>query len=168
MRNHDTISLIGMPGAGKSTVGVLLAKLLGLNFIDTDLVIQTRAHATLQNILEAEGYLALREREQAVLLDIPLAETVVSTGGSAVYSDSGMQRLRAAGPVVFLDVELEVLRQRVDNEGCRGIARAADQDFAAVFAERHPLYQHYADLRLEASGLGAEVCARRIAGELRA
>lgn len=161
-----TISLIGMPGAGKSTVGVLLAKILGLSFIDTDLVIQTRAHATLQDILETRGYRVLREKEQEVLLDIPLEDTLISTGGSAIYSEMGMQRLRSAGPLIFLDVNLDVLSRRVDNEDRRGIARTPGQDFAAIFAERQPLYQRYASLRIDASALASEACARLIAGKL--
>lgn len=166
MPEINTISLIGMPGAGKSTVGVLLAKQLGLAFVDTDLVIQTRAHQTLQAILETEGYLALRRQEEAVLLDIALEETLVSTGGSAVYSDAAMQRLAAAGPVVFLDVDLATLQQRVDNEGQRGIARPPGQDFSDVFRERRPLYQRYATITLEASSISAEACARQIAAAL--
>jgi shikimate kinase len=166
MPTSRTISLIGMPGAGKSTVGVLLAKLLGLSFVDTDLIIQTRAHATLHELLKAEGYLALRQREQQVLLDIPLDDTLVSTGGSAVYSEPGMRRLGEAGPLVFLDVNLEILATRVDNQDSRGIARPPGQDFAGVFAERRPLYARYADLTIEASDLTPENCARLIAAEL--
>jgi shikimate kinase len=166
MSRHNTISLIGMPGAGKSTVGVLLAKQLGLSFVDTDLVIQTRAHATLQEILEGKGYQILRRLEQQVLLDISLEETLVSTGGSAVYSKPGMSRLGAAGPVVFIDVDLDVLRQRVDNEDQRGIARAPGQEFRCVYEERLPLYRQYAALTVQASGMTTEACARHIAREL--
>jgi shikimate kinase len=162
----NTISLIGMPGAGKSTVGVLLAKELGLNFVDTDLVIQVRAGETLQHILDQRGYLALRELEQQVLNDIPLANTLVSTGGSAIYSETGIQRLRAAGPTVFLDVSLAILAQRVDNEDARGIARSPGQDFADVFAERHPLYLRHADLVMDGSTGSAEAIARDLARQL--
>ena len=95
---HSTISLIGMPGAGKSTIGVLLAKELGLSFVDTDLIIQVRHNASLQELLDDHGHLQLRYYEEEVLLDIPLAHTLVATGGSAVYSEAAMRRLRHAGP----------------------------------------------------------------------
>ena len=87
----QTISLIGMPGAGKSTVGVLLAKLAGLDFNDTDLAIQRHANATLQEIVDAQGYLALRAMEEDVLLTVPLAHSVIATGGSVAYSPTIMQ-----------------------------------------------------------------------------
>lgn len=161
-----TISLIGMPGAGKSSVGIFLAKQLGLSFTDTDLLIQVRHGDTLQHILEQHGYLALRQMEEAVLLDIPLQQMLVSTGGSVVYSDAAMQRLRAAGPVVFIDVPLPVLQQRVDNQDERGIAHAPGQDFPAVFEERQPLYQRYADLTIAGHPESAETIARQLAHQL--
>ena len=163
---HQTVSLIGMPGAGKSTVGVLLARLLGLNFLDTDLLIQSRHRATLQQLLERRGYLALRGLEQAVLLDIPLAGTLVATGGSAVFSAAGMQRLRAAGPVAFIDVPLKRLQRRLHNERQRGIARAPGQSLAAVFSERQPLYLARADIIADGARASAETIATRLAGQL--
>ncbi|MEQ8802339.1 MAG: shikimate kinase, partial [Haliea sp.] len=104
-----TISLIGMPGAGKSTVGVLLAKLSGLAFNDTDLEIQVQAEATLQEIIDSRGHIALRTLEEEILLTIPLDHSVIATGGSVVYSDRIMQRLQQAGPVVYLDVPMATL-----------------------------------------------------------
>ena len=163
---HSTVSLIGMPGAGKSTVGVLLAKLLGLNFIDSDLVIQVRHNATLQQILQRQGHLALRQFEEEILLDIPLQTTLLATGGSAVYSDAAMQRLRQSGPVIFIDVPLEILAGRVDNEDSRGIARDPGQDFASVYLERQPLYQLYADTTIAGDQQSAEAMARMLAAQL--
>ena len=163
---HNTISLIGMPGAGKSTVGVLLAKELGLNFVDTDLLIQVHNGATLQVILDRQGYLALRRLEENVLLNIPLADTLVATGGSAVYSAASMQRLRAAGPIVFIDAPLAVLLQRVDNANVRGIACAPRQDLADVYRERQPLYQASADITVAGDQPSAETTARMLAGQL--
>ncbi len=151
MYPHSTISLIGMPGAGKSTVGVLLAKRTGLRFCDTDLEIQVRAGATLQDILEREGHLALRHREQDVLLDIDLNHAVISTGGSAVYSDEIMARLAAAGPLVYLQVELNILQRRVAAAPDRGIASSAEQTFEDVYLERTPLYQRHAQYTVDAN-----------------
>ncbi len=163
---HSTISLIGMPGAGKSTIGVLLAKQLGLSFVDSDLIIQVRHDATLQDIVDRHGHLQLRQYEDEVLLDIPLAHTLIATGGSAVYSDAGMRRLRAAGPVIFVDVPLPVLLERIDNEDARGIARAPDQDFASVFEERMPLYQRHADITVAGDTLPAQAICRLLCTQL--
>lgn len=160
MQTLNSISLIGMPGAGKSTVGVILAKLTGLRFADTDLEIQLREQATLQEILERDGYLKLREIEQQVLLELPLEGAVISTGGSAVYSEQAMARLCQAGPVVYLEADLSTLEQRVAAAPLRGIASRSDQPFEGVFAERTPLYQRYADFVVDASaGCADEVAA---------
>lgn len=158
----DTISLIGMPGAGKSTVGVILAKLTGLRFADTDLDIQVREKATLQDILEQRGYRYLRSVEQEVLLDIPLGRTIISTGGSVVYSEPAMDRLRAAGPVVYLEVGLATLEQRVAAAPLRGIACDTRQSYGDVFAERTPLYRRYADLTVAADAGNADEVAAQI------
>lgn len=107
------ISLIGMPGAGKSTVGVALAKSAKLGFIDSDLEIQLREGVSLQHIVEHKGYLALRTIEEEVLLTMPLSHCVVATGGSAIYSGKAMQRLSRAGPLVYLRAELATLQKRV-------------------------------------------------------
>ena len=157
-----TISLIGMPGAGKSTVGVLLAKMWGLGFRDTDLDIQLEAGATLQEILEKEGYLELRKREEQVLMSVPLDHLVISTGGSVVYSEPVMQRLRNAGPVVYLEVEIDELKKRVAQTPDRGIASHSGQSFTDIFDERTPLYRRYADLTITPTGDSADKIAADI------
>ena len=158
----STISLIGMPGAGKSTVGVLLAKLAGLQFRDTDLDIQVHAGATLQAILEREGHLKLRQIEQRVLMDIPLDQAVISTGGSVVYSEAVMQRLREAGPVVYLQVDQDTLEQRISAAPMRGMASSADHSFSDIFEERTPLYRRYADHTVNSTGCSADRVAANI------
>lgn len=164
MYKHRTISLIGMPGAGKSTVGVILAKLTGLNFADSDLEIQLYQDATLQEILEREGYRRLREIEQEVLLRLPLDGTVLSTGGSAVYSQEAMARIASAGPVVYLQADLATLQARIAAAPLRGIASDPGQTFAEIFAERTPLYRHYADIVIDCTvGNADEVAARALA-----
>ncbi len=142
----NNVILIGMPGAGKSTVGVQLAKVLGLGFVDTDLLIQSQQNRQLQDILDNDGYLALRQIEEAILLKTDVENTVISTGGSAIYSDSAMQHLRSLGVIVFLEVSLKELQQRVNDESSRGIARPAQQSFEDVYHERLPLYRQYADI----------------------
>ena len=157
-----TISLIGMPGAGKSTIGVVLAKLSGLRFVDTDLNIQVQAGATLQQILDSKGYQYLRSLEEEVLLGIELGGAIIATGGSVVYSEVVMRQLTNAGPVVYLQADLPTLQQRVAAAPLRGIACAAGRDFAGIFAERTPLYKRYADLVVDASAGTPEVVATAI------
>ena len=163
-----TISLIGMPGAGKSTVGVLLAKLTGLKFTDTDLDIQVREGATLEEILRREGHLRLRAVEEEVLLEIPLQNAVISTGGSAVFSELAMERLHQAGPVIYLQADLGTLERRIAAAPLRGIARAAGQSFADVFNERTPLYLRHADFVIDATVGSPDHVAARILEQLTA
>lgn len=147
---HRTVSLIGMPGVGKSTVGVILAKLCGLGFCDTDLAIQQRRGASLQEILEQYGNQGFRRIEQEVLLEVSVADAVVSTGGSVIFSDAVMARLKAAGPVVYLQADLATLEQRVAANPLRGIAREGSQTYADVYAERCPIYERHADVMVDA------------------
>lgn len=162
----STISLIGMPGAGKSTVGVLLAKAIGRDYCDTDVVIQVQQERTLQQILDTDGHLALRAIEEEVLLHVPLAGAVIATGGSVVYSEPAMQRLMAAGPVVYLAADLQTLMARVALNPQRGIASDGSQTYADVYAERTPLYQKYADITVDAAAAAADQVAAQIAAQL--
>jgi shikimate kinase len=158
----ETISLIGMPGAGKSTVGILLAKMAGLGFRDTDLDIQLHAKATLQEILDREGHLSLRAIEEEILLQIPLSNCVISTGGSVVYSLAAMARLASAGPLIYLKSDFSTLEKRVASTPNRGIASGVGQSFAEVFAERIPLYQRYADITIDTALISADEVAMAV------
>jgi len=164
---HKSIVLIGMPGAGKSTIGILLAKELCLDFIDTDISIQVRWGETLQQITDESGYMVLRDYEEQVLLSENIDHKVVATGGSAVYSDAGMARLKASATVIFLDVSLPALQQRVTNFDTRGIARRPEQSFEDLFAERSLLYQRYADIRIDCSNLGVNEALQAVLETLR-
>ena len=166
MTPFETISLIGMPGAGKSTVGVLLAKQAGLRFVDTDLDIQVRAGATLQEILDQHGYRHLRQLEEQVLLDVSLDHALISTGGSVVYSAATMRRLKSAGPVVYLQARLTTLERRIAGAPPRGIASDNAQGFADVYAERTPLYEQYADFSVPVDTDNAEAIATAILAAL--
>jgi len=148
-----SIILVGMPGAGKSTLGVMLAKELAKDFVDTDLLIQLRAGKTLQKVLDEQGYQGLRALEEETLLQCNFTNHIVATGGSAVYSEKGMAHLSSYGTVVYLDVELDELNRRISNYETRGIARRPEQSFADLFAERQALYQRYADLVVDCNGL---------------
>jgi len=149
VRPLSSLVLIGMPGVGKSTLGVLLAKELGLEFVDTDILIQTREGRTLQEIIEASDYLALRRIEEQVLLSLRPEHKVIATGGSVVYSDAGMQHLKRSALVVFLDLPLRQIRLRLPDFESRGIARAPGQSLKQVFDERRELYLRYSDVQLD-------------------
>ena len=155
-----------MPGAGKSTIGILLAKELGLDFLDTDISIQVQQGKTLQQISDQSGYMALRQFEEQMLLSEDIAGRVVSTGGSAVYSEPGMARLKNGAKVVFLDVSLQQLEKRVNNFASRGIARRPDQSFADLFAERQVLYHQYADISIDCSNLSIDEVLQAVMAEL--
>ena len=164
---QKSIVLIGMPGAGKSTIGILLAKELGMDFIDTDISIQVRWGKTLQQITDESGYMVLRDYEEQVLLSENIDHKVVATGGSAVYSDAGMALLKASATVIFLDASLPALQQRVTNFDTRGIARRPEQSFEDLFAERSLLYQRYADIRIDCSNLGVNEALQAVLETLR-
>lgn len=155
----DTVSLVGMPGVGKSTVGVILAKLLGMEFTDTDIAIQARERRTLQDILVGDGHLRLRDIEESVLLDIPLKGRVLATGGSVIYSAAAMARLTRAGPVVYLRADVATLKERVAANPERGIASDPGQTFEDIFTERTPLYERYASHTVDAAGGTADAVA---------
>ncbi|MBN1141929.1 MAG: shikimate kinase [Deltaproteobacteria bacterium] len=162
----NNIVLIGMPGSGKSTVGVILAKFCGRGFIDTDILIQQAEGRTLQEIVDADGYLELRRIEERVLLALDCDGCVIATGGSAVYSLRAMARLKGKGAVVFLQVELAELQRRVKNFTGRGIAGPPGHDFSSLFRERLPLYQEYADIIIPAGESTPEELCEQICREL--
>lgn len=153
---QQSLILIGMPGAGKSTLGLLLAKDLAKDFVDTDLLIQLEERKTLQDILHHQGYLALRQAEEKILLNAQYPNHIIATGGSAVYSEAGMHHLKQFGQIIFLDASIETLEQRIHNMDSRGIARPANQTFADVYAERRPLYLRYADIVIDCNGKNQE------------
>ncbi len=157
------IVLIGMPGSGKSTVGVLLAKMAGLSFVDTDVLIQKDQGRALQDIVDQDGYLKLREIEEKTILKLDCRNHVIATGGSAVYSQAAMDHLKKNGVVVFLNVDLQTLFARVQDFDTRGLAKRPDQGVADLFQERHALYRKYADLTIDCEGIPHEqVCAKII------
>lgn len=144
--------LIGMAGAGKSTVGSLLAKELGYGFVDVDDLIEADQQQSLQSLVDRHGAAWFRRLEEKILLGLDLRRHVIATGGSAVYGEAGMHHLKDSGLVVFLDVALSALQARVGDGAARGLARESGQSFAQLFAERQPLYQRYADITIDCAG----------------
>lgn len=158
----SSITLIGMPGAGKTVIGKLLATRLNLNFVDTDHLIEARYKTPLQSILNEKGYLALRQIEEQEILSIAPNNEVIATGGSAVYSDKAMSFLKRVSMLVFLDIDLETVRKRIHNFDQRGIARAPGQTIEMIFEERHTLYKKYADLQVSSAGNSPEEISNNI------
>lgn len=165
---RSNIVLVGMPGVGKSTVGVILAKHTARDFIDTDVLIQLDRKMALQDIVDTQGHLALRAIEEKILCDLHCENTVISTGGSAVYSAAAMQHLRCIGTIVYLQLDLVALEQRVADFSQRGLAKRADQTFADLYAERTPLYAHYAEITVDCAGKTPETICGEITSALAA
>ena len=150
-----------MPGSGKSTVGVILAKLVGWDFVDTDVLIQKEQGRTLQDIVDKDGYLKLREIEEKTILKLECRNHVVATGGSAVYSEAAMKHLKSSAITVFLNVDMQTLFTRVQDFDTRGLAKRPDQGVADLFSERHALYRRYANVTIDCEGIThEEVCAK--------
>ena len=145
----DNIILIGMPGAGKSTVGVLLAKTMGYAFLDTDLVIQQREGALLQSLVDSLGVEAFLDVEADAICSVECRGTVIAPGVSAVCRERAMSHLKALGRIVYLHLPLEELERRLNNISTRGIAMAPGETLADLFAYRAPLYRNYADLTVD-------------------
>ncbi len=159
---RNNIVLIGMPGVGKSTIGILLAKCSNRGFVDTDVLIQTVERRSLQSIIDNEGYLKLREIEQEVILSLEIQNHVIATGGSAVYGAAAMAHLRRYGLCIYLRLSIDDLLQRITNFDTRGITRRPDQSFADVFAERTPLYEKFADITMDCAAMNQEEVAEAI------
>jgi len=146
---QTNIVLIGMAGAGKSTVGEELAQLLGLRFVDVDTVIEKNQNTVLQELLNGLGVHGFRRLEEKILLSLDYHNHVIATGGSAIYSNAGMEHLKENALLVLLDVSFSLLEQRVGDFSTRGLVKSSSQNFKQLFAERQPLYEKHADLTIE-------------------
>ena len=144
MRNN--IVLIGMPSCGKSVTGVVLAKALKMKFVDTDLLIQEEAGKGLQDIINEEGIEVFKELEERVLTSVEIENAVIATGGSAVYYESAMKHLKDNGTVVYIQVSLDTVKQRLSNIKTRGVAMGKGQTLDDLYEMRVPLYEKYADI----------------------
>ncbi|MCD8286563.1 MAG: shikimate kinase [Clostridia bacterium] len=155
----DNIILIGMPASGKSAAGVLLAKTLGYDFVDSDLVIQGRSGRLLADIIAQDGPEAFIRLEESVNLSIDVHRSIIATGGSAVYGDKAMQRFRTQGTVVYLETSLATLTMRLKGKSIltRGVVmRTKGETLEDLYKERTPLYEKYADITVPCDGLDIE------------
>ena len=153
MRN---LILTGMPACGKSTLGVVLAKTLGMKFVDTDLFIQEVENCKLQEIIDERGMQEFLRIEEKVLSEIEAENSIISTGGSAVYSDKAMKHLGSIGDVVYIKLSLDEIERRLNNIKTRGIAMKPGETLADLYNMRVPLYEKYADITIETEGMGIE------------
>lgn len=161
------ITLIGMPGAGKSTIGVILAKSLLCGFTDTDLIIQNRTSKSLCQLIEEEGREGFLQLENDIICQAQFNNCVIATGGSAVYGEEAMAKLKAESTVIFLEVNVSELENRLSNIKTRGVAMKKGTTIKDLYNERLPLYRKYADFTLDCTGLTAEECVDRIVEKLK-
>lgn len=164
MKNN--IVLIGMPGVGKSTVGVILAKILGYSFIDTDLVIQESEKRLLREIIESEGVDGFIETENRICSAVQAERSVIATGGSVVYGQEAMQHLSEIGKIVYLRLDYAELCTRLGNIRSRGVVMRPGQQLSDIFNERSELYEQYADIIVDENGRNIEETIDAVIAEM--
>ena len=162
----NNIVLIGMPASGKSTVGVILAKVLGKKFIDTDLVIQLREDALLADIIKEKGVEGFMKSEEEAILSVGENNTVIATGGSAVYGEKAMEHLKENGTVIYLKVEKDELFKRLKNIKERGVVLKQGETLEEMYDNRSVLYEKYADIIIEERNSTIEETIEKIQNEL--
>jgi len=159
---ETNLILIGMPGAGKSTIGVLLAKATSRAFLDTDVAIQAAEGRSLQQIIERDGLAAFCRIEERHVLSLTCRSTVIATGGSVVYSPAAMRHLTAGGIFIHLDLALPSIERRLTNLATRGVVMGPGETLATLYHERQPLYQRYADITVDCEGKSHEEIVQEI------
>lgn len=164
----DNIILIGMPGVGKSTVGVILAKLLGYHFVDSDLVIQRQEGKLLHEIISEQGVDGFIQVENKVNASLEAHHTVIATGGSVVYGKEAMEHLKEIGTVIYLKLSYTPLSARLSNIKGRGVVLREGQDLKALYEERTPLYEQYGDIVIDEEQLSIEETVQEIVRKLEA
>ena len=152
----SNIVLIGMPGVGKSTIGVILAKILAYHFLDSDLVIQEREGKRLHQIISEVGCDGFLKIENDVNASLNVERTIIATGGSAIYGKEAMEHLKEIGEVVYLKADYETIEKRLGNLEKRGVALKPGQTLKDLYEERTKLYELYADVTVDEKGLGTE------------
>lgn len=162
----DNIVLIGMPGVGKSTVGVILAKVLGYQFVDADLLIQQAEGRLLHEIIASEGVDGFIQVENRINASIAADHAVIATGGSVVYGTEAMNHLCEIGTVIYLQAPYSVLQKRLADIKGRGVVLREGQNLLELYEERTPLYEKYADLEISEVGLDVEQTVEQIVQKL--
>ena len=166
-KQSKNIVLIGMPASGKSTVGVILAKILGMDFIDADIVIQRREGSRLEEIIDKQGVDGFLKCEEDALLSICAESTVIATGGSAVYSQAAMERFAENSDIVYLEVPLDALKKRLKNIKERGVVLRNGESLEEMFENRTKLYDKYADIKVVEEGISIEETVQAVIEKLK-
>lgn len=159
----SNIVLIGMPGSGKSTCGVVAAKMLLKNFFDTDLLIQNLENSVLQDIINNKGNDYFERAEESAILSLDINGTVIATGGSVVYSDKAMEHLKKLGRIIYLHIDYENMCQRISNLSTRGVLIKNGETLKDMYDERLPLYEKWADVVIDCNSNTIEQTAKQIA-----
>ena len=170
MKTAENIVLIGMPGSGKSTLGVILAEMLDYKFVDCDALIQNQYEQTLEEIIDACGTQGFLEVENRVLSTVDTKKSIISTGGSAVYSPEAMKHLSHIGVVVYLQINPESLMERLGDLKERGVVMRDGIGMSVVdlYRERLPLYEHYAEITVDVNNLDIVPAAEKVAEAIKA
>lgn len=165
----DNVVLIGMPGAGKSTLGIVLAKIMCYKFVDADLLIQESCDKSLQRLIDTLGPDAFLEIENQVLSEMSFEHSVISTGGSAIYSEAAMKHLGEIGRIVYLKISFEALKERLADFSERGVVMrdGIGMSLRELYDERLPLYEKYADITVDVNDLSITAAARKVAHALK-
>ena len=166
MNNNENIILIGMPGVGKSTVGVVLAKILGYQFIDADIVIQQEEGRKLKDIIKEEGVEGFIEIENRINASIIGNKTVIATGGSFIYGKDAMEHYKKIGIVVYLKLGYDEIDKRLNDIKNRGVVLKDGQNLKELYEERCVLYEKYADIVIDEAGLNVEETIEKIIEKL--
>ena len=158
----NNIILTGMPGSGKSTTGIILTKVRGMQFIDTDIVIQERSGRLLQELIDEEGPEAFLNAEEEAVLSLRCSNTVIATGGSVVLSRKAMDHLKREGTVIYLKISFAEMVHRLSNITTRGIVLFAGQNLPGMYNQRVPLYERFADITIDCSESRFEAVVEKI------
>lgn len=150
--DKENIVLIGMPTSGKSTVGVIVAKMLGMDFLDTDIIFQRREGCKLRDIIETQGIDAFLRKEEQAVLSVEARHTVIATGGSVVYGEAAMRHLSDGAEVIYLKITLEELKKRLTDVRGRGVVLHDGESLEEMFANRTALYERYSDITVTETG----------------
>jgi shikimate kinase len=164
---NKNIVLIGMPGAGKSSLGVILAKVLGFRFVDADILIQEREGRLLKDIIKEDGLDGFIQIENDVNASIQTIHTVIATGGSVIYGKEAMEHLSSIGTIIYLKLDYETIANRLGNISQRGVVLKDGQDLAGLYEERCPLYEKYADLIIDCENMDMEATLETIVEKVR-
>ena len=162
----NNIILIGMPGCGKSTIGVVLAKNLGFRFIDSDLLIQEQEHRLLHEIITQDGLEAFNQIENQVNASIETTSSIIATGGSVIYGQEAMQHLKEIGTIIYLRLPENLLKERLGDLNQRGVSIKAGQTLHSLYKERIPLYEKYADITIDEENKNLEETLQSIVDSL--